>query len=133
MPSSKLVDTRTPRTLAFSMDQKSIERFKRKLQVRHELQSGVAQTQQNLRAAQTDYGKDEGDRANTSLAREIDLAQKSRDRALLALVDVALKRISEGTFGNCLNCGQEINAKRLEALPWVRYCITCQELIDGSG
>ena len=133
MPSSKLVDTRTPRTLAFSMDQKSIERFKRKLQVRHELQSGVAQTQQNLRAAQTDYGKDEGDRANTSLAREIDLAQKSRDRALLALVDVALKRISEGTFGNCLNCGQEINAKRLEALPWVRFCITCQELIDGAG
>ncbi|HEY8225330.1 MAG TPA: hypothetical protein VIG25_08650 [Pyrinomonadaceae bacterium] len=85
------------------MDQKSIERFKRKLQVRHrELQSGVAQTQQNLRAAQTDYGKDEGDRANTSLAREIDLAQKSRDRALLALVDAALKRISEGTFGDCL-------------------------------
>ncbi len=134
MPSSKLVDTRTPRTLAFSMDQKSIERFKRKLQVRHrELQSGVAQTQQNLRAAQTDYGKDEGDRANTSLAREIDLAQKSRDRALLALVDVALKRISEGTFGNCLNCGPEINPKRLEALPWVRCCITCQELIDDAG
>src|SRR5882724_4394494 len=116
------------------MDQKSIERFKRKLEVRHrELQSGVAKTQRNLRTAQTDYGKDEGDRANTSLAREIDLAQKSRDRALLALVDAALKRISEGTFGNCLNCGQEINPERLEALPWVLFFITCQELIDGSG
>ena len=115
------------------MDQKSIERFKKALQVRHrELRSGVAQTKQNLHT-QHDYGKDEGDRANTSLAREIDLAQKSRDRALLALVDAALKRISEGTFGNCLNCGQEINTKRLEAIPWVRYCITCQELIDGSG
>src|SRR2546429_7738979 len=116
------------------MDRKSIERLKKALQVRHrELQSGVTQAQQSLRAAQTDHGKDEGDRANTSLAREIDLAQKSRDRALLASVDAALKRINEGTFGNCLNCGQEINAKRLEALPWVRYCITCQELIDGSG
>ena len=116
------------------MDQKSIERFKQKLQVRHrELQSGVAQTQRNLRTAQTDYGKDEVDRANTSLAREIDLAQKSRDRALLASVDAALKRISEGTFGNCLNCGQEINTKRLEAIPWVRYCITCQELVDDAG
>jgi DnaK suppressor protein len=116
------------------MDRKSIERFKKALQARHrELQSGVAHTQQNLRTAQHDYGKDEGDRANTSLAREIDLAQKSRDRALLALVDAALKRISEGTFGNCLNCGQEINSKRLEAIPWVRYCITCQELIDGAG
>jgi len=116
------------------MDQKSIDRFKKSLQAHHrELQSGVAQAQQNLRTAQHDYGKDEGDRANTSLAREIDLAQKSRDRALLALVDAALKRISEGTFGNCLNWGQEINTKRLEAIPWVRHCITCQELIDGSG
>lgn len=113
------------------MDRKSIERFKKSLQVRHrELQSGVAKTQH---IAQHDHGKDEGDRANTSLSREIDLAQKSRDRALLALVDTASKRINEGTFGNCLNCGQEINPKRLEALPWVRCCITCQELIDDAG
>jgi len=57
------------------MDRKSIERFKKSLQVRHrELQSGVAKTQH---IAQHDHGKDEGDRANTSLSREIDLAQKS--------------------------------------------------------
>jgi DnaK suppressor protein len=68
-----------------------------------------------------------------SLARETDLAQKSRDRVLLNSVDAALKRISEGTFGQCLNCEQEINAKRLEAIPWVRYCITCQELMDGAN
>jgi DnaK suppressor protein len=47
-------------------------------------------------------------------------------------VDTALKRMSDGTFGECLNCGLEINAKRLEAIPWVRYCITCQELIEGT-
>jgi lipid-binding SYLF domain-containing protein len=35
-------------------------------------------------------------------------------------------------FGQCLNCEQEIHAKRLEPIPWVRYCITCQELIDGT-
>src|SRR5947208_7545836 len=116
------------------MDQKSIARFRKSLQARHrELGSSVAESQKNLRIAQHDHGKDEGDRANTSLSREIDLAQKSRDRALLALVDTASKRINEGTFGNCLNCGQEINPKRQEAIPWVRYCITCQELIDGAG
>jgi DnaK suppressor protein len=47
-------------------------------------------------------------------------------------VDDALKRISEGTFGQCLNREQEINAKRLEAIPWVRYCITCQDLMDRT-
>ncbi len=114
------------------MDRQSIERFKKSLQVRHrELCRGLAQTQQEARTAQHDYGKDEGDRANTSLAKETDLGQKSRDRALLVSVDEALKRIHEGTFGECLNCGQEISAKRLAAIPWVRYCITCQELIDA--
>jgi RNA polymerase-binding transcription factor len=115
------------------MDRRSIERLKKSLEARNsELRRSLSQTRQESRAAQHDYGKDEGDRANTSLAREIDLSQKSRDRALLSSVEAALKRITEGTFGECLNCGQEINAKRLEAIPWVRYCITCQELIDGT-
>jgi DnaK suppressor protein len=116
------------------MDRKSIARFQKALQARHrELRQGLVQTQRESPIAQHDYGKDEGDRANTSLARELDLGQKSRDRALLTSVDAALKRINEGIFGECLNCEQEINAKRLEAIPWVRYCITCQELIDGTG
>jgi DnaK suppressor protein len=115
------------------MDRKSIERLKKALQARHrELRKSLAQTQRSSLTAQHDYGKDEGDRANASLAREIDIGQKSRDRALLSAVDAALKRINEGTFGRCLNCEQAINAKRLEAIPWVRYCITCQELIDGT-
>jgi DnaK suppressor protein len=113
------------------MDRKAITRFRKSLEGRHrELRVGVAEAQKEMLTAQHDYGKDDGDRANISLARELHLGQKSRDRALLSAVDAALKRISEGTFGECLNCGQEINAKRLEALPWVRYCITCQELID---
>jgi|ERR1700722_7325813 len=115
------------------MDRKSIERFRKTLQSRQlELSKNLAQTQREALTAQHDYGKDEGDRANTSLAREIDLAQKSRDRAVLSVVDAALKRISDGTFGECLNCGQEIKTKRLEAIPWVSYCITCQELIDRT-
>jgi len=115
------------------MDRKSIERFKKALQARHrELRHALAQTDKEPRTAQHDYGKDEGDRANTSLARELDLGQRARDRALLTSVDAALKRISEDTFGQCLNCSQEINTKRLEAIPWVRYCITCQERIDGT-
>jgi DnaK suppressor protein len=110
------------------VDHKSIGRFKKSLEARRH---GLAQTQGKLLSTPPDNGADEGERANTSVARELDLSQKSRGRALLTSVDAALKRISEGTFGNCLNCGQEINPKRLEALPWVRYCITCQELIDG--
>jgi DnaK suppressor protein len=115
------------------MDRKSITKFRKSLEARHrELREGLAKTQKELLTAQLDHGKDEGDRANTSLAKEMQLGHKSRDRALLGVVEAALKRISDGTFGECLNCGQEINAKRLEAIPWVHYCITCQELIDGT-
>ena len=111
------------------VDHKSIERFKKSLEA---CLRGLAQTNGTLLSTPPDYGKDEGDRANNALARELDFNQKSRDRALLTSVEAALTRIHEGTFGQCLNCEQEINAKRLEAIPWVRYCITCQELIDGT-
>jgi DnaK suppressor protein len=113
------------------MDRKSIARFRKSLEARQrDLHLSVIQTQKEMLAAQHDYDKDDGDRANTSLAKEMQLGHKSRDRELLGAVEAALKRISEGTFGECLNCGEEINAKRLEAIPWVCYCITYQELID---
>ena len=48
--------------------------------------------------------------------------------ALLSAIDAALERIRLGTFGECFNCGTEIGVKRLDAIPWVQYCISCQEL-----
>jgi DnaK suppressor protein len=47
---------------------------------------------------------------------------------MLRLIAEALERLQGGSFGECVNCGQEIQAKRLEAIPWARYCIKCQEL-----
>jgi DnaK suppressor protein len=46
------------------------------------------------------------------------------------MVDGALARIREGNFGECISCGKEINAKRLEAVPWTRHCIECQEKLE---
>ncbi len=76
-----------------------------------------------------DFGGDEGDRANFSQSKEMAFLQRAQERGLLALVEAAIGRIREGTFGNCLNCEQEISLNRLNAVPWSRYCITCQELI----
>jgi DnaK suppressor protein len=76
-----------------------------------------------------DFGRDEGDRANFSQSKEMTFRQKAQDRGLLVMVEAALGRIESGTFGECVSCGQEISSKRLDAVPWSRYCITCQELI----
>jgi DnaK suppressor protein len=46
------------------------------------------------------------------------------------MVENALSRIREGTFGECISCGKDINAKRLEAVPWTRHCIECQEKLE---
>ncbi len=115
------------------MDKKTIARFKKSLQVRQqELRLSLSRVQEEGRTIEPDHGKDEGDRATTSQSRELLFQQSSRDRSLLTAIDAALDRVRKGSFGECLNCEQEINLKRLEAIPWVRYCITCQELIDSG-
>lgn len=80
-----------------------------------------------------EYGRDEGDRANASQAKEMNWLRNAQERGLLELIDAALSRIQDGSFGECLHCGQEIGAKRLAAIPWTRYCITCQELLEQHG
>jgi DnaK suppressor protein len=45
-------------------------------------------------------------------------------------VDEALLRVDTNGFGLCVECGDEINRKRLEAVPWASHCITCQEKIE---
>jgi len=47
---------------------------------------------------------------------------------LLKEVDKALGRCARGTYGACEGCHEEISTHRLKAIPWARYCLTCQEL-----
>jgi RNA polymerase-binding protein DksA len=59
-----------------------------------------------------------------------DLALRDRASQQLELVDAALGRIADGTFGTCLRCGKAIAAERLGALAWAGHCIECQRLVD---
>ncbi len=59
-----------------------------------------------------------------------DLALRDRASQQLELVDAALARIANGSFGICLRCGKAIAAERLEALPWAAHCIECQRIVD---
>ena len=51
------------------------------------------------------------------------------DMKLLREVSDALHRIDHDHYGICMECDEPISAKRLEAVPWARYCVTCQERI----
>lgn len=51
-------------------------------------------------------------------------------QALLTLVNNALQRLEDGTYGQCLQCRQPIAPKRLEALPWAERCVICEEQLE---
>jgi len=115
------------------MDKSRLKKFEDLLtKKREELRQSLNRTQEEQHEAQ-EFGRDEGDRATASLSKEMTFRQKAQERGLLMLVEAALGRINQGTFGECLNCGQEIGTNRLNAVPWSRYCITCQELIVEQG
>lgn len=46
---------------------------------------------------------------------------------MLREIENALKRVAGGTYGECEACGEEISPNRLKAIPWARYCLSCQE------
>ncbi|HEY6448114.1 MAG TPA: TraR/DksA family transcriptional regulator [Acidobacteriaceae bacterium] len=73
---------------------------------------------------------DIADQAVFSYQKEMLFSQGTEGHSQLALVRQALERLNEGTYGECLHCGRAIGDKRLEALPWTPYCITCQEKIE---
>ena len=111
-----------------SMDKKKLDTFKKRLETRQqELRRMVSRTQQDGRSADEDTAQDIADRAASSYTKEFLFHQSNNDRQLLQMVEGALSRIREGTFGECISCGKEINPKRLEAVPWTRHCIECQE------
>jgi DnaK suppressor protein len=71
----------------------------------------------------------EEDQAQLSHDEFVSLRLNSLDYGQLRLVEEALDRMQSGDFGVCLACEQPIPAKRLQALPWARYCVPCQEAI----
>jgi len=71
----------------------------------------------------------EEDQAQLSHDEFVSLRLNSLDYGQLRLVEEALDRVQSGDYGVCLACEQPIPPKRLQALPWARYCVPCQEEI----
>ncbi len=113
------------------MDKKRLDQFKKKLQTRREeLLRTIARTEQEGRTADDDPTVDLADKAANSYTKEFLFGQTDTDRLTLQLVEEALRRIQQETFGECLLCHEEIQQKRLDAVPWARHCRECQEKFE---
>jgi len=79
--------------------------------------------------ARLDIPSDEGDLSQQHHEEWIFLNRNTIDMKLLREISGALHRIDNGSYGICMECEEPISSKRLDAVPWARYCVTCQESI----
>jgi DnaK suppressor protein len=113
------------------MDKKRLEYYKKKLLARREeLTKTIARTQEEGRTADDDPTVDLADKAANSYTKEFLFGMTNTDRTILNMIDAALKRIQADEYGVCANCQEELQQKRLEAVPWAKHCIACQEKME---
>jgi DnaK suppressor protein len=80
-----------------------------------------------------DGAKDSLDMGQLDFYRELSLKLGENESQLVADIDQALFRIKEGSYGICARCGNVIDERRLEAMPWARYDAKCQTLIEQQN
>lgn len=113
------------------MDKRKAEVYKKRLLMKQaELLHLVTKSEQDGREADEEATQDVADKAANSYTKEFLFHQSDENRRILQLVNEALKRIKNGGYGLCVACHEEVQQKRLDAVPWARHCIECQEKQD---
>ena len=77
-----------------------------------------------------DFTADDMDFSCCNATKESMAARNSRNCGKLRLIELALERIQDGSFGTCIACGDAIDLRRLQAIPSASYCIECQERLE---
>jgi DnaK suppressor protein len=109
------------------MNKTDLEKYKAMLEAKQAELSAGLRNREDIAIEKTPDALDE-----VQLAGERELAIRNLDResALLRNIKGALARVADGSYGVCLHCEEDIKLKRLDAVPWAKYCITCQEAAD---
>lgn len=108
-----------------------LEGIRRQLEIRRaELLEGVSRARE-MGAVEGEAGvPDIADRATNAFQREFSFSVSENEGRMLKLIDEAIKRVDSGIYGLCTHCDQPIEEPRIHAIPWARYCISCQEAQD---
>jgi DnaK suppressor protein len=113
------------------MDKRKQERLKKVLSEEYE---NIVRALNRNRAAEEEIlvekTEDEGDLALISHNKELLYNLHESDFRRLKAIEDAFKRIQRDEYGVCTGCGEDINEKRLGAVPWATMCIRCQEEME---
>ena len=117
------------------MEQEEIERLRQKLEFqRHEARQFLRHMERETKSLDVEATQDSADRCIISVSKEALYERMSQRRTVLLLIEAALNRIADGSFGICVRCDDEIQDQRLQALPWTQFCLRCQgELEEKIG
>jgi DnaK suppressor protein len=109
------------------MNKTELEKYKAVLEAKQAELSRGLRNREDIAIEKTPDALDE-----VQLAGERELAIRNLDREsnLLRQVKGALARVADGSYGVCMHCEEDIKPKRLDAVPWTKYCIRCQEAAD---
>ena len=111
-----------------NLSQKDLKRFKKTLEdSRKALLDSARKTMEEESNFDTDDLPDEIDQASSEYAQSMAFRLLDREKLLLAKINKAVQRITDGTFGLCERCEEPISLKRLEARPVTTLCIRCKE------
>jgi DnaK suppressor protein len=111
-----------------------VENFKRKLlEMRRDLLGQVEKKKIYSKEVGEDGIPDSGDVAAYSYSKEVLMGLGENERTKLRLVEEALAKIDEGIYGVCERCEEAIPVKRLDLLPFTRYCVQCQGELEREG
>jgi DnaK suppressor protein len=111
------------------MDKRRVKVFRDKLLDRREgLVGQVQEAEAYSRERDSEATQDPADMAANAYTKELLVSMSDNDRQLLNSIDESLERIQAGNYGKCVRCESVLPEKRLEALPWARHCMPCQDL-----
>ncbi len=110
------------------VNKRDLKRFRDVLsKQRDEVLKNARRTRSEEAAFDKDDLPDEFDLASSEYAQSLVFRLRDREKFLLGKIDKALKKMDDGEFGVCEDCGEEISPKRLEARPVTTLCIRCKE------
>ncbi len=113
------------------MDDRQKESLRKKLEeARERFSRGAARKADEGRDSGPEGVVDVAEQSVSTSIKEVAFSQAENETQMLQMVNGALGRMKDGSYGECLSCGREIGQKRLEAVPWTHFCIDCQTMAE---
>jgi DnaK suppressor protein len=100
--------------------------MQKRQEIMREIEGSLGQSLTEDQQRRLESARDVGDQALMDLERELGISLMEMRNRKRQLIDEALTRLSEGSYGLCAECGVEISEKRLNAVPFARLCVQCQ-------